>query len=121
MARPKAKGYWLVIATIALVILYFVSRLSFLTNLPIFTDEAIYIRWSQIGGRDPAWRFISLTDGKQPLFTWMVMAALRLFKDPLFAGRFVSIVAGFASAVGVWLLSFELFRNRRLAYIASLM
>lgn len=47
-----------------LVAAYFFSRLVNLTLLPIFTDEAIYIHWTQIAEGDAAWRFISLVDGK---------------------------------------------------------
>ena len=104
-----------------LTVLYFFLRLTQLTFLPIFTDEAIYIRWSQIGGSDASWRFISLTDGKQPLFTWLVMISLRLFKDPLFAGRFVSVVAGYISMIGMFFLGNEIFRSKRVGLVASIL
>lgn len=104
-----------------IVIFYFVTRLINLTALPIFTDEAIYIRWSQIGAQDAGWRFISLTDGKQPLFTWFVMAAIRVFSDPLFAGRFVSVVSGSAGMIGMFFLGKELFSNTRIGVIASIL
>src|SRR3989338_5540507 len=42
------------------VFLYFLFRLLFLDNLPIFTDEAIYVRWAQIALHDPTWRLIFL-------------------------------------------------------------
>lgn len=100
---------------------YAVSRLIHLTVLPIFTDEAIYIRWSQIGGNDAGWRFISLTDGKQPFFTWLVMASLRIFKDPLFAGRFVSIIAGALSIIGLYICSKEIFHKKYIGLIASIL
>ncbi len=102
-----------------IAILYVISRLINLTALPIFTDEAIYLRWSQIGGNDASWRFISLTDGKQPLFTWFVMATMRLIKDPLFAGRLVSVAAGFLSIFGLYFLGSELFKNKRVGVIAA--
>ncbi len=104
---------------IGISILYVISRLTNLTALPIFTDEAIYLRWSQIGGNDASWRFISLTDGKQPLFTWFVMAAMRLIADPLQAGRMVSVVAGFIGMWGMYALGFELFKNKRIGVIAA--
>lgn len=104
-----------------LTAVYFVLRLICLTALPIFTDEAIYIRWAQIGSRDAAWRFISLTDGKQPLFTWLMMASVRLFQDPLVAGRVVSVVAGFGSLIGLFLLGTELFRKKTIGLVASLL
>jgi len=105
---------WMLLLSVA----YFVIRLFHLTSLPIFTDEAIYIRWSQIGGNDASWRFISLTDGKQPLFTWFVMISLRVIRDPLFAGRFVSVIAGYLSMIGMYLLTYELFRDKRMGIIA---
>lgn len=102
-----------------LIVAFFITRLVNLSILPIFTDEAIYIRWSQIGGNDAAWRFISLTDGKQPLYTWFAMIMLRLFSDPLIAGRMVSVIAGFASLLGIAFLSFELFRSKRITLLSS--
>lgn len=98
--------------------LFLLTRLTNLTKLPIFTDEAIYIRWSQIGGSDPNWRFISLVDGKQPLFTWFMMATLRIFRDPLFAGRIVSVFAGMGAFVGMGFLSWELFHSKRMMILS---
>ncbi len=100
--------------------LYLVTRLTNLTELPIFTDEAIYIRWSQIGSRDANWRFISLVDGKQPLFTWIMMVALRVIADPLVAGRLVSVLAGAITTVGIWVTARELFKSRKVALASSL-
>lgn len=104
-----------------LAALYFVTRLTNLTKLPIFTDEAIYIRWSQIGTRDANWRFISLVDGKQPLFTWIMMVFLRIIPDPLVAGRLVSVAAGFFTTIGIWLTAHELFKSKNIGFIASLL
>lgn len=106
---------------------YLFLRLYNLTSLPIFTDEAIYIRWSQIAGTDANWRFISLTDGKQPMYVWIAMVLLRLLKDPLFAGRLVSVIAGFFSMVGIFFLTLEIFKDsngkyfsaKKLAFLAS--
>ena len=104
---------------LGLAALYAVTRLINLTKLPIFTDEAIYIRWSQIGSRDANWRFISLVDGKQPLFTWIMMVFLRFFRDPLVAGRLVSVMAGFFTMTGIYVTAHELFKSKKTAFIAS--
>lgn len=105
---------------VLLFVLYFALRLTNLTGAPIFTDEAIYIRWSQIGSRDAAWRFISLTDGKQPMFTWAMMVTLKIFSDPLFAGRVVSVGAGFVTLIGIGFLSYEVFRNKLVTFFSCL-
>lgn len=111
-------GFGLIFAGVALA--YIATRFINLTAFPIFTDEAIYIRWSQIGSRDAAWRFISLVDGKQPMFTWIAMALMRLVHDPILAGRLVSVLAGFGSLVGMFLLGRELF-HRRVGIIAAML
>ncbi len=85
--------------SVGIILAYFATRLINLTAFPIFTDEAIYILWSQIVSRDAAWRFISLVDCKQPMFTWIAMVLMRFISDPIFAGRLVSVLAGFGRFV----------------------
>lgn len=112
---------WIMLA-VFLLALYALTRLTNLTKLPIFTDEAIYIRWSQIGSQDANWRFISLTDGKQPMFTWILMVILRIIPaDPLYVGRLVSVLAGLGNLAGLWFLSFMLFRSIPVAFVTSLL
>jgi len=74
---------------------YFFSRFQNLTSIPVFGDEAIYIRWAQIIQSEETLRFIPQTDGKQPLFMWINAVTLKLITDPLVAGRIVSVFAGF--------------------------
>lgn len=101
--------------------LFFLLRLYNILGLPIFTDEAIYLRWAQIAKDDATWRFISLTDGKQPLFIWFTMVAMRLVEDPLLAGRLVSVGAGLATALGLFVLGRELFKNTWIGIATSLL
>ena len=95
-----------------LTILYFTTRLVNLKLIPIFTDEAIYARWAQIALHDPVNRFISLEDGKQPLFIWLAAIAQKFISDPLIATRLVSVFAGFGSLCGIYLLAKELFGSK---------
>ena len=120
---PAKRWIWILLGFIVLLCVYLLTRLTNLTAMPIFTDEAIYIRWSQIGMRDANWRFISLTDGKQPMFTWITMILLKMFSrfDPLFVGRLTSVIAGAATMIGVWMLTRELFREKRVAWMASIL
>lgn len=99
--------------------LYLLLRLVALTQLPIFTDEAIYLRWAQIAKNDANWRFISLTDGKQPFFIWLVMLSMRFVSDPLVAGRIVSVGAGLCSMLGLFFLGREAFKSRWVGLISS--
>lgn len=107
-------------ALLLIIVAYFVSRLVQINNLPIFTDEAIYVRWSQIAGNDANWRFISLTDGKQPSFIWLAMTALKFIDDPLIAARLVSVFAGFGTLMGLFFLGREVFKNRWIGLLSSL-
>lgn len=110
-----------IIIFIIISLAYFFLRLIFLDSLPIFTDEAIYLRWAQIALQDSSWRFISLTDGKQPMFVWVAMIFLKFIQDPLIAGRLVSIVSGFFTLIGIWFLTYELFKNKKTAFLASIL
>ncbi len=74
---------------------YFVSRFQNLNSIPVFCDEAIYIRWAQIIQSEDNLRFIPQTDGKQPLFMWLNAVTLKLVGDPLISGRLISIFSGF--------------------------
>lgn len=100
------------LAIVGIIVLYFALRLLNILNLPLFTDEAIYIRWAQIAKQDANWRFISLVDGKQPSFIWIGMILLKFFKDPLLAGRMVSVIAGLFTTIGLFFLGNEVFRGK---------
>lgn len=114
------KKYRLELAILVLLALvYFLFRLYQIMSLPIFTDEAIYIRWSQIARFDPSWRFISLTDGKQPLFIWLDTILIRFIHDPLLSARLISVFAGFATMTGLFFLGRELFKNRWIGILSA--
>ena len=99
--------------------LYFFTRLVKLEKFPIFTDEGIYINWAKTAWHDASMRFISLTDGKQPLQTWATIPFLKLFPNhPLFAGRLFSVFTGFFSLFFVFSLIFFLF-DKKTAFLGS--
>lgn len=95
-------------------------RLYHLTILPVFADEAIYIRWSQVMAAEPTLRFLPLSDGKQPLFMWILMFAVNRFSDPLFVGRLISVSTGFMTLIGIVILSYLLFQSRKVSLTAAL-
>ena len=103
----------------SIIFIYFLTRLINLTSFPIFSDEGIYIHWAKIAWHDATWRFISLTDGRQPLQTWATIPFLKLFPDnALFAGRLFGVFSGFLGLSGMFTLSYYLF-GKRTAYVAS--
>src|SRR3990167_3058358 len=84
-----------------LIALFLLTHFLFLTRLPVFSDEAIYIRWAQVAFNEPQkYAFLPMIDRKPPLHVWLIVPFLRVFSDPLFAGRMLSVVAG-AITMGV--------------------
>lgn len=104
----------------AILLFSLLLRLYNLNYLPIFGDEAIYIRWAQIMRVEPGLRFVPLSDGKQPLFMWSVIPFTKIFTDPLIAGRLVSVLSGVGTTLGVGILSYLLFKSKRASLIAVL-
>jgi 4-amino-4-deoxy-L-arabinose transferase-like glycosyltransferase len=98
---------------------FFFLRLYKLTQVPVFVDEAIYIRWSQIMRSEESLRFIPLSDGKQPLFMWATIPFLKVINDPLLAARCLSVLTGFGTLVGIFALSFLLFSNFYVSLLSS--
>ncbi|MFH0773500.1 MAG: glycosyltransferase family 39 protein [bacterium] len=94
-------------------VLHFATRLYNIKLLPIFNDEGIYIHWAKVAWHDASWRFISLTDGKQPLQTWGTIPFLKLFpNDALLAGRLFSVATGFVALIGIFFLLYLLFGKK---------
>lgn len=107
-----------VLILILIVVLYFAFRLPALTYQPIFADEAIYIRWAQVMKAEPTLRFLPLTDGKTPLFMWLMMPVLKFIQDPLFAGRILAVFSGLTTLAGVYLTG-RFFFNIRVALFSA--
>lgn len=88
-----------------IVALYFFSRFQNLTKIPVFADEGIYIRWAQLIKNVETLRFIPVTDGKQPLYMWTLAAVFKFIKEPLIAGRTISVFAGFGIMICLYFAS----------------
>lgn len=105
----------------ALILAYWLTRLFRLDHFPIFSDEGIYIHWAKTAWHDATWRFISLTDGRQPLQTWATIPFLKLFpENALVGGRLFAVTAGFIGMLGMMSLCAYLY-GRRAAYFAGLL
>ena len=97
----------------------FSFRFYNLTLLPVFADEAIYVRWAQIMKAEETLRFLPMSDGKQPFYMWVTIAFLKFINDPLLAGRVVSVLSGLGTLVGISFLSFLLFKSKKASLIAG--
>jgi len=106
---------------ISLILITFGIRIINLLIWPIFADEAIYIRWAQVMRAEPTLRFLPLTDGKQPLFMWLIIPFLKIISDPLYAGRLVSTLAGTSSVVGLYIFTYLITHRRFTSFITGLL
>jgi len=114
--KKSFKAYW---PLAGLALLYLITRLYALTFVPISSLEATWIHWAQIIVQYPSEWLIAGDSGQQPLFTWLVAITLNIFPDPLIAGRFVSVLAGLASMVGLYFIGRDLV-NRIVGVLAGL-
>jgi 4-amino-4-deoxy-L-arabinose transferase-like glycosyltransferase len=92
-----------------LCLVYLLVRGQGLLAFPLFSDEAIYLRWGQLaatGGGGHGW--VSLIDPKPPLHFWMLAAVWGWTKDPLLAGRGLSVFAGMVSIPALLLVCDEI-------------
>lgn len=111
----------LIIFSLAVLLLAALLRFWNLNSLPVFADESIYIRWSQVMRAEASLRFLPLSDGKQPLFMWLTIPFLKIIFDPLVAARTLSAIAGLGTVVGIALASYLLFKNWRLTSVATVL
>lgn len=113
------KSNWNYILGGLLAVALFFIRFYHLILFPIFADEAIYVRWAQVMKAEETLRFLPLSDGKEPLFMWVVIPFLKVIHNPLLAARVVSVLSGFGTMLGVGVLSYLLFKNKRAALAAA--
>lgn len=107
--RPGNDGITQVYLVLALIVLYLSTRLPHLTLLPIFTDEAVYISWSQNIAKNISELWLPVrVESNRPLFFWLTAISLKLVADPLWAGRLVSVIAGCFTLTGVYLIGCRL-------------
>lgn len=103
-----------------IIVLAAILRMVNLASLPVFADEAIYVRWALVMKENAVFRFLPLTDGKQPLYMWVVIPFLKVFSNPLIAARFVSAMSGLATLIGVFILTYLIFNSVKACLVAGL-
>lgn len=108
-----------IFSAVVILVTYLLLRLPTILALPIFTDEAIYIRWAQFLKTDLKFWDYALTDGKQPIFIWFITFFMYLTSNPLLAGRLVSILAGLVTVIGLFFLGYEVFKNKWIGFISA--
>jgi hypothetical protein len=71
------------------------TRLAALRALPIFGDEAIFLRLARLVRADPSRNlWLPLNAPSAPLHPWLLALSLPFCRDPVTAGRLLSVVSG---------------------------
>ncbi len=96
----------------ALFSLYLFTRFYNLLLLPVFNDEALYIRFAQIISSDFDSLFVPLAQPNEPLFMWINALIYNFFSDPLFSGRFISVLSGLGCMAGIYYVGKIFFSHR---------
>ena len=84
-----------VIATVAGSAVVALLRFFRLHALPIFSDEAIYLRWGQLIAGEPSLAIVvPLVDPKPPLHSALLALVMSAGLDPVWSGRALSALTG---------------------------
>lgn len=122
MIKNLLKGNPEKIVIFLIVVIYLTLHLISLTNLPVFADESIYIRWAQLIIDDwQQYLFFALNDGKTPIFIWLLVPFQFIFSDPLFAGRILSVVTGLAQLFVMRSIAKELNLEKKYQWLCMLL
>lgn len=110
----------IVLVATTILIVFFLSRLIHLDSLPVFADEAIYIRWAQLMRQDfGRYAMFPIQDGKTPLHMIVLSQFLPLYHDPLMVSRLMSVGFGIINlGVLVWLV--RTLKGGKLAQVCSM-
>ncbi|MDQ3009030.1 MAG: glycosyltransferase family 39 protein [bacterium] len=101
---------------------YLTTHLFGLLQLPVFADEAIYIRWAQLILDDwQQYLFFALNDGKSPLFIWFLAPFQYLFTDQLFAARFVAVLVGLFQLLAIGRLTKVLGGGKKAQWLSMIL
>jgi len=102
--------YWF-----AIIFVFLFTRLIGIEKTPIFNDEMLYMRWIQ--EIHDGYLMRPLDNGRQPLYLWIATMLDSFVHDESLSLRYVSVVAGFFSMIGLWFLAKKLFVNSAVSYI----
>lgn len=100
-----------------LLLVYTFLLLTNLVLLPLYLDEGLYIFWSYLFSTDPGFAYISMQDGKTPLFIWLTTRVNSFFNNFLYSGRFVSVMASVVSLICWLIIGAKIMGKRSLIFI----
>lgn len=91
-----------------LILGYFLLLSFNLLGQPLYLDEGLYIFWASLFSADSNLAYVSMQDGKTPLFIWIVGYLNTIFDNYLYTGRFVSVLSSTITLICSMLLGWKI-------------
>ena len=89
----------LLFLSVFLILFYILVVSVNLMRLPLYLDEGLYIFWASLIKEGSSYVYVSMQDGKTPLFMWLIHLINPFFGDYLYTGRFISVIASAISLI----------------------
>ena len=118
--QNKKTIYWISLAVI--IVAAFFLRACNIENIPagVYPDEAVNGTDALLANEAGEYKwFYTNNFGREGLFINLIAGAFKIFGVSVFALKLPSIIFGTLTVLGIFLLSFELFRGWRAALIAT--
>lgn len=91
-----------------LILGYFLLLSFNLLGQPLYLDEGLYIFWASLFSADSNLAYVSMQDGKTPLFIWIVGYLNTFFDNYLYTGRLVSVLSSTTTLICSMLLCWKI-------------
>ena len=101
---------------ISLTLIYIIFRLINIKALPLYLDEGNYVWWAKLFTGSDNFAYVSLQDGKTPLFVWLITYFNQYFHDYLLTARVISVAAGGLTLL-CWMLLVNWIENIKMALL----
>lgn len=101
---------------LTLILVLSLAKLFNLLALPLYLDEGLYIFWAKLFSDSPGFAYISMQDGKTPLFIWLISYFNKFFNDYLLTARLISVISGLITFI-CWLFIISKLTKNRLVFI----
>jgi 4-amino-4-deoxy-L-arabinose transferase-like glycosyltransferase len=98
----QKRWVWIVLAVL-LILLKFLNPLRF----PLYLDEGLYIFWAKLFHQSASYAYVSLQDGKTPMFIWLTSFLFPVFRNYLMTARLISLVGGLISLISWFFIIFK--------------
>lgn len=87
---------------------------------PLYLDEGLYIFWSKLFFNSDGFAYVSMQDGKTPLFMWTVAFVYTYLHDIWLSGRLVSVFSGAFSLACMSIIALKIFDFKTAVWVAIL-